>query len=65
MLAVAAKEHNPDASVMLLEKANVKRSGAIGMGMDGLNNAVVPECSTPEDVKEILSPMMGFFCKRV
>lgn len=39
---------------MLLEKANVKRSGAISMGMDGLNNAVVPGHSTPEAyVKEI------------
>lgn len=54
MAAVTAKAQNPDASVMLLEKANVKRSGAISMGMDGLNNAVVPGHSTPEDyVKEI------------
>lgn len=54
MAAVTAKEQNPDAEVMLLEKANVKRSGAISMGMDGLNNAVVPGHSTPEDyVKEI------------
>lgn len=54
MAAVRAKEKNPDANVMLLEKANVKRSGAISMGMDGLNNAVIPGHSTPEDyVKEI------------
>ena len=54
MAAVTAKEKNPDAKVMLLEKANVKRSGAISMGMDGLNNAVVPGHSTPENyVKEI------------
>lgn len=54
LAAITAKEQNPDASVMLLEKANVKRSGAISMGMDGLNNAVVPGHSTPEDyVKEI------------
>lgn len=54
MAAITAKENNPDASVMLLEKANVKRSGAISMGMDGLNNAVVPGHSTPEAyVKEI------------
>ena len=54
MAAVTAKEQNPDAVVMLLEKANVKRSGAISMGMDGLNNAVVPGHSEPEDyVKEI------------
>ena len=54
MAAVAAKEKNPEASVMLLEKATVKRSGALSMCMDGLNNAVVPGHSTPEDyVKEI------------
>lgn len=54
MAAVTAKEKNPQAKVLLLEKANVKRSGAISMGMDGLNNAVVPGHSTPEDyVKEI------------
>lgn len=54
MAAVTAKERNPSAEVMLLEKANVKRSGAISMGMDGLNNAIVPGHSTPENyVKEI------------
>ena len=40
--------------VLLLDKANVKRSGAISMGMDGLNNAVIPGHATPEQyVKEI------------
>lgn len=54
MAAVTAKERNPKLSVMLLEKANVKRSGAISMGMDGLNNAIIPGHATPEDyVKEI------------
>lgn len=48
MAAVKAKERNPKLKVMLLEKANVKRSGAISMGMDGLNNAVVPGHATPE-----------------
>ncbi|MFU8838967.1 MAG: FAD-binding protein, partial [Thiohalomonadaceae bacterium] len=42
MAAVKAKEANPNLRVVLLEKANVKRSGAISMGMDGLNNAVIP-----------------------
>jgi glycine/D-amino acid oxidase-like deaminating enzyme len=42
MAAYKAKRCNPNARVVLLEKANVKRSGAIAMGMDGLNNAVVP-----------------------
>src|SRR5690606_24919047 len=54
MAAVTAKEQDPNLKVMLLEKANVKRSGAISMGMDGLNNAVVPGHATPEQyVKEI------------
>src|SRR5687768_1665305 len=54
MAAVKAKEKNPALRVLLLEKANVKRSGAISMGMDGLNNAVVPGHATPEQyTKEI------------
>ncbi|MBX9926681.1 MAG: fumarate reductase/succinate dehydrogenase flavoprotein subunit [Hyphomicrobiaceae bacterium] len=54
MAALKAKQRNPNASVILLEKANVKRSGAISMGMDGLNNAVIPGYATPEQyTKEI------------
>ena len=54
MAAIRAKEANPKLRVVLLEKANVKRSGAISMGMDGLNNAVIPGYATPEQyVKEI------------
>lgn len=54
MAALKAKQKNPNAKVILLEKANVKRSGAISMGMDGLNNAVIPGYATPEQyVKEI------------
>ena len=54
MAAVKAKEANPQLKVLLLEKANVKRSGAISMGMDGLNNAVIPGHATPEQyVREI------------
>ncbi|MGN6083605.1 fumarate reductase/succinate dehydrogenase flavoprotein subunit [Trinickia sp.] len=48
MAAIKAKERNPHLKVLLLEKANVKRSGAISMGMDGLNNAIVPGHATPE-----------------
>ncbi len=54
MAAVKAKQANPKLSVAVLEKANVKRSGCISMGMDGLNNAVIPGHATPEQyVKEI------------
>jgi succinate dehydrogenase/fumarate reductase flavoprotein subunit len=54
MAAYKAKTANPALKVVLLEKANVKRSGAIAIGMDGLNNAVVPGFATPEQyVREI------------
>jgi succinate dehydrogenase/fumarate reductase flavoprotein subunit len=54
MASLKAKKKNPNATVILLEKANVKRSGAISMGMDGLNNAVIPGYATPEQyTKEI------------
>lgn len=48
MAAIKAKQRNPNLKVLLIEKANVKRSGAISMGMDGLNNAVIPGYATPE-----------------
>src|SRR5882762_133342 len=52
--AVTAKLRNPALKVLLLEKADVHRSGAICMGMDGLNNAVIPGHATPEQyVREI------------
>ncbi|MFJ2527284.1 fumarate reductase/succinate dehydrogenase flavoprotein subunit [Pseudomonas helmanticensis] len=54
MAAIKAKENNRDLRVLLVDKANVKRSGAISMGMDGLNNAIIPGHSTPEQyTKEI------------
>lgn len=54
MAALKAKRKNPKANVILLDKANVKRSGAISMGMDGLNNSVIPGYATPEQyTKEI------------
>lgn len=60
MAAIKAKQENPNLKVLLIEKANVKRSGAISMGMDGLNNAVIRATqhlsSTP---KKLRLPMMG------
>lgn len=38
-----------DVNVLLLEKANVRHSGALAMGMDGVNNAVIPGKASPED----------------
>ena len=46
MAAIKAKERNRELRVLLIDKANVKRSGAISMGMDGLNNA---DHSRPRD----------------
>lgn len=47
MAALTAARHG--ARVLLLEKAHVRHSGALAMGMDGVNNAVVPGKATPED----------------
>src|SRR5215510_9832339 len=63
--AITAKEQSPQANVLVLEKANVKRSGAISMGMDGLNNAIVPGHATPEQyVKEITMANDGIVNQR-
>ncbi len=54
MAGIKAKQANPNADVLILEKANIRRSGAIAMGMDGVNTAVIPGNSTPEQyVREI------------
>ncbi|MEV0620117.1 fumarate reductase/succinate dehydrogenase flavoprotein subunit [Nonomuraea sp. NPDC050404] len=47
MAAITAAERG--ANVLLLEKAHVRHSGALAMGMDGVNNAVIPGKATPED----------------
>ena len=46
MAALTAAENG--ASVLLLDKAHVRHSGALAMGMDGVNNAVIPGKATPE-----------------
>ena len=50
MAALKAKRKNPEANVVLLDKANVKRSGAISMGMDGLNNSVFQVMQRPNNI---------------
>lgn len=47
MAALTAAERGAD--VILLEKAHVRHSGALAMGMDGVNNAVVPGRAEPDD----------------
>ena len=48
MAGIKAKQASPESDVLILEKANIRRSGAIAMGMDGVNTAVIPGNSTAE-----------------
>ena len=49
MAAIRAKEINPDCNVAVVEKAHIKRSGSITMGMDALNVMVLPDKQTPQE----------------
>ncbi|MEV0108429.1 fumarate reductase/succinate dehydrogenase flavoprotein subunit [Nocardia sp. NPDC050799] len=63
MAALTAAEHG--ANVLLLEKAHVRHSGALAMGMDGVNNAVIPGKAEPEDyVAEITRANDGIVDQR-
>src|ERR1700752_3973447 len=63
MAALTAAEHG--AQVLLLEKAHVRHSGALAMGMDGVNNAVIPGKADPEDyVAEITRANDGIVNQR-
>ena len=63
MAALSAAEHG--AQVLLLEKAHVRHSGALAMGMDGVNNAVIPGKAQPEDyVAEITRANDGIVNQR-
>lgn len=54
LAAIKAKQKAPHLRVLLLDKANVKRAGAIAEGMDSVNNAIIPGYATPEQyVREI------------
>ncbi|MFJ4656277.1 fumarate reductase/succinate dehydrogenase flavoprotein subunit [Nocardia sp. NPDC088792] len=63
MAALTAAEAG--AHVLLLEKAHVRHSGALAMGMDGVNNAVIPGKAEPEDyVAEITRANDGIVNQR-
>jgi succinate dehydrogenase/fumarate reductase flavoprotein subunit/HEAT repeat protein len=63
MAALTAAEQG--AQVLLLEKAHVRHSGALAMGMDGVNNAVIPGKAEPEDyVAEITRANDGIVNQR-
>jgi adenylylsulfate reductase subunit A len=48
-VAVEAKKINPDLKVVIMEKAEIMRSGACSAGMDAINT-YIPEGKTPEDL---------------
>lgn len=52
MATIKAKETRPGLKVMVMEKGDLRRSGAIAMGMDALNVVTVPGISTPEEYVE-------------
>lgn len=41
MVVIKVKEYDCELCVLLVDKVNVKCSGVISMGMDGLNNVIV------------------------
>jgi succinate dehydrogenase/fumarate reductase flavoprotein subunit len=48
MAAIRAKEVNPDQTVVVFEKGDIKYSGCIARGMDALNIVALPGMDTPE-----------------
>lgn len=48
-VAVEAARNNPDMRVVIMEKAEIMRSGACAAGMDAINT-YIPEGKTPEDL---------------
>lgn len=48
-VAVEAKKINPELKVVIMEKAEIMRSGACSAGMDAINT-YIPEGKTPEDL---------------
>lgn len=54
MAAIKAKDVNPNLQVIIVEKAHIKRSGAIMRGMDAMNIVAVPGVSSPEEYVEAM-----------
>jgi succinate dehydrogenase/fumarate reductase flavoprotein subunit len=50
LAAMAAKDSNPGAEVVIVEKASVRRGGSIACGMDAINVVVIPGLSTVESL---------------
>lgn len=54
MAAIKAAQVAPSLNVVLMEKAEISRSGAAGRGMDALNNVVIPGIGTVEQYVEAI-----------
>lgn len=54
MAAISSAEADSSLEVVLVEKAEISRSGAAGRGMDALNNVVIPGIGTVEEYLEAL-----------
>ena len=52
MAAIRAAELAPSMRVVLVEKAEISRSGAAGRGMDALNNVVIPGVGSVDEYLE-------------
>jgi len=50
LAAIAAKEADPAADVVIVEKASIRRGGSIACGMDAINVVVIPGISKVEDL---------------
>lgn len=48
-VAIESKKISPDLNVVIMEKANILRSGACSAGMDAINT-YIPKGKTPEDL---------------
>jgi len=54
MAAIKAKDTNSRLRVTVVEKAHIKRSGALARGMDAMNIVAVPGVSSPEEYVEAM-----------
>jgi len=60
LAAISAKETRPEAKVVILEKASIRRGGSIACGMDAINVVVIPGISEVDDlVRAQLSAAQG------
>jgi len=62
MAAIRAKEIAPDLQVAIFEKGDLRRGGTIAMGMDAMNNVVVPGVTTEDEYLEAVSLMTERIC---